>query len=361
MPTDMFRDHDHDIPDRNNKPDEERWSEVRHRAQEAVRQATKQDRRRAYGLLDNRPLIIGGGIVALTIICLLLYVLLSGNTPQATNNSTIVSQSNSPASTGAPQQGSTNTGRTVNTGPAAPGAGNELSRVLTAAPVADVPSERWPARLARIGLSLALAALLGAVLAFRPRGEHAGPRHPEAIRNQVLIALLTSALMLIAAGDVAVALTITGAAILIRIRPSGFDSREGAATLVAAAIGLACGAARWDVALILTGFAFVVLWVLESSPQDDVVRSVDLSVETRSVRETNEVLRDVFDKNRLSAEFVRVDSSDPTGRTGIVYYSINVRRATSLDSISEEIFAEDPDNVLSVNWQQRRWPAVAYR
>jgi len=359
MPNDIFR--DHEPIDRNDRPDEERWSEVRQRAQEAVRQASKRGRRRAYGLLDNRPLVIGGSVVALAIVCLLLYLLFAGSTSQSTNNSTTAIQLNPPASSGAPAQGSTNSSRTVNAPPAASAPGNELGRVLTAAPAADAPIERWPARLARIGLSLALAALLGAVLAFRPRGENAGPRHPDAIRSQVLIALLTSALMLVAAGDVAVALTIAGAALLIRARPSAFDSREGAATLVSAAIGLACGAARWDVALILAGFAFVVLWVLESSPQEDVIRSVDLSVETRSVRETNEVLRDVFDKNRLSAEFIRVDSSDPTGRTGIVYYSINVRRGISLDSVSEEIFAEDPDNVLSVNWQQRRWPAVAYR
>jgi hypothetical protein len=355
----MFRDHEQ--IDLNNKPDDERWSEVRHRAQEAVRQATKHGQRPAYGLLDNRPLIIGGSVVALTIICLLLYLVFAGNSSQPTNNSTAASQLNPPAATGAPAQGSTNTGRPINATPASSGSGNDVGRVLTAAPAADVQGERLPARLARIGLSLALAALLGALLAFRPRGENAGPRHPEAIRGQVLIALLTSALMLVAAGDAAIALTIAGAAIFIRVRPSVFDTREGPATLVTAAIGLACGASRWDVALILAGFAFVVLWVLESSAQEDVPRAVDLSVETRSVRETNEVLRDVFDKNRLSAEFVRVDSSDPTGRTGIVYYSINVRRGISLDSVSEEIFAEDPDNVLSVNWQQRRWPAVAYR
>jgi len=167
--------------------------------------------------------------------------------------------------------------------------------------------------------------------------------------------------MLVGSADVAVALTIVGAAILIRVRPSAFDSRDGTVLLVSAAVGVACGAGRWDVAIILGGFAFAVLWVLEASQQEEPARSVDLSVETRSVKETNEVLREVFDKNHISAEFVRVDTSDPTGRTGIVHYAISINQATSLDSVSEDIFAEDPDNVLSVNWQQRRWPAVAYR
>jgi uncharacterized membrane protein YhiD involved in acid resistance len=359
MPTDLFGGHER--IDLSQKADEERWSEVRHRAQEAVRKASKQGRGGPSGLLDNKPLLIGGGVVAVTIICLLLYLLLGGTASQSPNNATALSPTNASSQGTAASQSGTNTGRSSNPAPAGSGQGNDVARALSAGQAAETQTERWPARLARIGLSLALAALLGAVLAFRPRRENAGPRHPEAIRSQVLIALLTSALMVVAAGDVAIALTIAGAALLIRVRPSAFEAREGTATLISAGIGLACGAARWDVALILGGFAFVVLWVLESSPQEDVARAVDLSVETRSVRETNEVLRDVFDKNHLSAEFVRVDSSDPTGRTGIVYYSINVRRSTSLDSVSEEIFAEDPDNILSVNWQQRRWPAVAYR
>jgi hypothetical protein len=351
----------HERIDLSQKDDEERWSEVRHRAQEAVRKASKQGRGRPTGLFDNKPLIIGGGVVAVILICLLLYLLLGGTASQSPNNSIALSPPGAPGSSGAAAQGGTNTGRPINAPPAGSAQGNDVARALAAGQAAETPAERWPARLARIGLSLALAALLGAVLAFRPRRENAAPRHPEAIRSQVLIALLTSALMVVAAGDVAIALTIAGAALLIRVRPSAFEAREGTGTLVSAGVGLACGAARWDVALILGGFAFVVLWVLESSPEEDVPRSVDLSVETRSVRETNEVLRDVFDKNHLSAEFVRVDSSDPTGRTGIVYYSINVRRSTSLDSVSEEILAEDPDNILSVNWQQRRWPAIAYR
>jgi uncharacterized membrane protein YhiD involved in acid resistance len=167
--------------------------------------------------------------------------------------------------------------------------------------------------------------------------------------------------MLIAAGDVVTAVTIVGAGLLIRMRPLAIDVREGTAMLVSVGVGLACGAGRWEVALILGGAAFAVLWALGSSQREELLRVVDLSVETRSVKESNEVLREVFEKNHIAAEFLRIDSSDPTGRTGIVHYSINVKQATSLDAISEEIFSEDPDNVLSVNWQQRRWPAVAYR
>jgi hypothetical protein len=216
--------------------------------------------------------------------------------------------------------------------------------------------------LARIGLSLALAALIGAVLAFRPRREKSASRSQEAARNQVLIALLAAGLMLVAAGDIVVALTIVGAALLVRVQPSTLDSRERAVMLISAGAGLACGAGRWEVAILLGLFSFTVLWILESARQEDEsTRSVDLSIETRNVKESNEVLREVFDKNHIGAEFVRIDTSDPTGRTGIVHYSISLKQGATLDRVSEEIFAQDPDNVLSVNWQQRRWPSVAYR
>jgi len=356
MPTGMFDDHE---PEDQGKPnDEERWEQVRERAQEAVRRASKQGQRSSYWLLKNRNLLIAGGVVAVVVLSLVLYLVLGAQSPQSAGRTTPQAHDGS-ASQGAPS-GAVVSGRSA-TGTAASGSNTDAGRTLANTQNSDAQQERWPARLARIGLSLALAALLGAVLAFRPRKDTAGRRSPEAARAQILVALLASGLMLVAAGDVAIALTIIGAAVLIRMRPSALESRESIATLVSAGIGLACGAGRWEVALILGGFAFVVMWVLESSQEEEVIRSVDLSVETRSIKETNEVLREVFDKNEVAAEFVRVDTSDPTGRTGIVHYSINVKQGKSLNSISEEIFSEDPDNVLSVNWQQRRWPAVAYR
>src|SRR5262245_18833006 len=282
MPTDLFGGDESD--DQGKGTDEERWEHVRERSQEAVRRASKQGERSSYGLLGNRPLLIAGGVVALAVISLVLYLWLGAQPPQSANK-TPAQPPNGSANPTAPQ-GSAIAGRPAATAPASSGSNSELSRTFTNA---DVEPERWPARLARIGLSLALAALLGAVLAFRPRKDNAvGRRSPEAARTQILIALLASSLMLVAAGDAAIALTIVAAALFIRMRPSALESRESTTMLISAAIGLACGAARWEVALILCGFAFVVLWVLESPQQEELVRSVDLSVETRSVKETNE-------------------------------------------------------------------------
>ena len=364
MPMDVFdggKSHDED-----KQREEQRWEHVRGRAQEAVRRASQQGRRRgSFDQLNKRQVIIAAAVLGVMIVCLVLYLILAGQRGQATSQ-TMAAQ---PGGSGAHAAGATNSqaagpnaGQPAATvGPPA-GPNSELSRAVLAAQNADHQTERWPTRLARIGLSLALAALLGAVLAFRPRRDpEARRRTPEMARTQILITMLAAGLMLVAAGDLVIALTILGAAVFIRVRPSAFDSREGTVVLVSAGVGLACGAGRWDVAIILGGFAFVVLRVLESSRQEGIARSVDLSIETRNVRETNDVLREVFDKNRMAAEFVRVDTSDPTGRTGIVHYSMNVKQDTSLDRVSEEVFSNDPDNVLSVNWQQRRWPAVAYR
>ena len=355
MPTDMFDGHRPNDPGR--RGDEERWEQVRERAQEAVRRASKQGAsRRTFRLLDNRALIIAGGTIGLILIVLVLYFLLGPRTSDSASK-TILPQATALIAPGqAAQAGGQGATRQ---GSPAPSGSNDLARVLGNPPSPDQQTEKWPARVARIGLSLALAALLGAVLAFRPRKDSAGIRTHDVARTQVLTGLLAAGLMLVAAGDFVVALTIVAAAILIRVRPSAFDSREGIVILVSGGVGLASGAGRWEVAIILAAFAFAVLWVLESSQQEEPVRNVDVSIETRNVKETNEALREVFDKNRIGAEFVRLETSDPTGRTGIVHYSINVKQGASLDHIGEEIFSEDSDNVLTINWQQRRWPAVA--
>jgi hypothetical protein len=54
----------------------------------------------------------------------------------------------------------------------------------------------------------------------------------------------------------------------------------------------------------------------------------------------------------------REDSEDPIGK--IVYY-VNVGQSVSTDQLSEEIFSSDPDNIDSIQWDQKKSTSYIYR
>ena len=52
------------------------------------------------------------------------------------------------------------------------------------------------------------------------------------------------------------------------------------------------------------------------------------------------------------------DADDPLGK--IVYY-VNISPSTSTDQLSEEIFGSDPDNIDSIQWDQKKSNSYIYR
>ncbi len=144
-------------------------------------------------------------------------------------------------------------------------------------------------------LRLILAALLGAMLAFRPR-RRVIKRNPYVAQTQILLAVVASALMIIVGDNAARAFGIFAAVSLVRFRTNIRDPKEITVLLVSLAIGLATGVGRWDLAVVLTLFTLILLWVLEKREPEQVFRSMNLKVSTRDVESTRVALKEVLEK-----------------------------------------------------------------
>src|SRR6185503_945199 len=101
-------------------------------------------------------------------------------------------------------------------------------------------------------ISLPLAALLGAVLAFRPVRRGTPPRDPAVIQTQVVLAVVGAVVMLIVGASLARAFGIVGAASLVRYRAKIGDPKDAAVMLAALSVGLASGAGIYAVAALVT-------------------------------------------------------------------------------------------------------------
>ena len=220
----------------------------------------------------------------------------------------------------------------------------------------------WEAASARIALRFSLAAFLAALLAFRPRrGVVAARRNPYVAQTQILMAVVAAAMMMVVGDSAARAFGIFAAASLVRFRTNIRDPKEITVLLVCLGVGLAAGVGRWDMAIILTLFVLLTLQILEYSEQSQVFRSMEVSVGTRNVDQTDEVLKRLFTRYGYDFELRTLDRQDEEEPTGKLVYLVNLDTKVSTSKLSEEILSADRENIDSVEWDQKESKTYLYK
>lgn len=220
----------------------------------------------------------------------------------------------------------------------------------------------WESTAARIGLRFSLAAFLAAVLAFRPRrGLSPYRRNPYVAQTQILMAVVAGGMMMVVGDSAARAFGIFAAASLVRFRTNIRDPKETTVLLVCLGVGLAAGVGRWDMAIILTGFVMLALAVLEYVEQFQVFRSMVVSVETRNVDKSNEVLKLLFARHGFDYELRELNRQDEAEPMGKIVYLVNLDPVVSTSKLSEEVLSADAENIDSVEWDQKESKTYLYR
>lgn len=208
---------------------------------------------------------------------------------------------------------------------------------------------------AAITVRLLLAALLGAALAFRPRRRlRALKRNPFVGQTQILLAVVAAALMIIVGDNAARAFGIFAAVSLVRFRTNIRDPKEVTVLLISLAVGLGAGVGRWELALILTFFSLLVLWLLEHREADQVSRAMELAVTTRDVAATQIVLRKILERHEFAAEIRAISRETSDNPLGSLTYQVDVNPEVTTDEISSEILGMDSANVAGIEWKQTK-------
>lgn len=249
--------------------------------------------------------------------------------------------------------------------PAAPGNGVPLLGELfgpDATGMSPASLASWETTSARITLRFALAAFLAALLAFRPRrGVSVARRNPYVAQTQILMAVVAGGMMMVVGDSAARAFGIFAAASLVRFRTNIRDPKETTVLLVCLGLGLAAGVGRWDMAIILTLFVLLSLYVLEHFEQYQVFRSMVVSVQTRDVDKTNDLLKRIFARHQYDYELRELNRQDPEEPMGKIVYLVNLDPVVSTSKLSDEILSSDPENIDSVEWDQKESKTYLYR
>ena len=215
---------------------------------------------------------------------------------------------------------------------------------------------------ARVLMRFLIASFLAAILAFRwRRGLSITKRNPYVAQTQILLAVVAAAMMMIVGDSAARAFGIFAAASLVRFRTNIRDPKETTVLLVCLGVGLACGVGRLDMAVILALFVLCTLWILEHFEEGQIFRSMEISVETKNVEETNEILKRMFARHKFDIELRQLDREDEEEPLGKIVYLVNLNTTASTDELSAEILAADSGNIDKVEWEQKKSSTYIYK
>lgn len=214
---------------------------------------------------------------------------------------------------------------------------------------------------ARVLLRFLIAAFLAMLLAFRwRRGAAFTRRNPYVAQTQILLAVVAAAMMMIVGDSAARAFGIFAAASLVRFRTNIRDPKETTVLLICLGVGLACGVGRLDMALILTIFVLLALWILESFESEQAFRAMEVRIETRNLDQTRQVLQRLFASHGWSFELRHLEREIADGDNGKIVYELSLGMADRTDQLSEEILAEDAQNIAGLEWEQKKTSTYIY-
>lgn len=215
-------------------------------------------------------------------------------------------------------------------------------------PIVDLPGvmDNLQEELLASALRLPLAALLGTVLALRPRRRGTPERQPAVVQTQIILAVVGALIMLVVGASLARAFGIVGAANLIRYRTKIDDPKDAVVMLCALSVGLASGVGLYGLAVVGTVFITSCLWIIEGfEPQTRIFElTVKLGDKTADLRpKLEEILR------RFKARYELRTAAEEE-----VCYMVTTPRLLRTDRVSNAIMELVADGKGSVEWNEKQ-------
>ncbi|HEV8337556.1 MAG TPA: DUF4956 domain-containing protein [Candidatus Polarisedimenticolia bacterium] len=194
-------------------------------------------------------------------------------------------------------------------------------------------------------IRLPIAAILGTLLALRPRRRGTPPRHPAVIQTQIVLAIVGAVIMLVVGASLARAFGIVGVASLIRYRSKIDDPKDAVVMLGALAVGLAAGCGLLVLGGFGTLFLTVTLWVIESFELQ--TRSFELAVK---FGEKSAELRPKMEAilRRFKTDFELRGSSEEE-----VSYFVTAPIEVQTDRVSNALMSLVPEGKGGVEWKEK--------
>ena len=195
-------------------------------------------------------------------------------------------------------------------------------------------------------ISLPLATVLGAILAFRPRRRGTPPRSSPVIQTQIILAVVGAVVMTIVGASLARAFGIVGAANLIRYRAKIDDPKDAVVMLSTLSLGLACGVQLYGLAIFATLFMLGVLWIVESL-EPEQRKTFDLTVTTPDPNALRIGVEGILKRARTDYELRSAGAKE-------LVYEVNMPMDARIDRVSNAILKLPAGDETQVVWNDHK-------
>src|SRR5687768_6622159 len=202
------------------------------------------------------------------------------------------------------------------------------------------------AMVARAVVALPFAAILGALLACRPRARGTPPRSEPVLQTQIVLAVVGGLVMLIVGASLARAFGIVGVASLIRYRTKVDDPKDAVVMLCCLTVGLASGVELYGLALFSTVFILGILWVVESL-EPERTKTFELKIITADPSAIRGDVEAILRRNKIAYE---LRSAGPKE----LQYETQLGLTLRTDRVSNAILMLQPNGETEVVWEEKK-------
>jgi hypothetical protein len=209
-----------------------------------------------------------------------------------------------------------------------------------------MPQAAEQVSLLEAAVRLPLAAVLGALLALRPRRAGTPARKPAVVQTQVLLAVMGALVMIVVGASLARAFGVVGIAGLIRYRAKVDDPKDAGVMLAGLGVGLASGVGLVWLATLATVFLLALLWVLESKEPERCAPFL-LTVKTEDPAGLRRGVESVLRRHNLDYDL-------RSWGTDELVYSVDVPIAKRTDAISGQLVALGGKTPPGVVWEEKK-------
>jgi uncharacterized membrane protein YhiD involved in acid resistance len=193
---------------------------------------------------------------------------------------------------------------------------------------------------------LPIAAVLSAMLAFRPRRRGTPKRQAPVIQTQIILAIVGATVMLVVGASLARAFGIVGAAGLIRYRAKVEDPKDAGVMLSTLAVGLASGVGLYVFAGFAAAFVLVVLLIVESF--DPAPYSLfELAIATKDAANMKESVEGVLRRRDILFELRGASAEE-------ISYEVKLPMNLHTDKVSEALMSLNAKEPVNVKWEAKK-------
>ncbi len=195
-------------------------------------------------------------------------------------------------------------------------------------------------------IRLPLAAVLGGMLAFRPKRRGTPTRTPAVVQTQIILAVVGALIMLVVGSSLARAFGIVGAASLIRYRSKIEDPKDAGVMLCCLAVGLASGVGLYGLAVTATVFLMGALALIESFEPKGMM---NFELQLSGIQDAA-ALRPRLEQ--VLARY-RIEHSLRTQADQALSYDVKVPLEIETDRVTNAILKLDPTAGTTVDWDEK--------